>query len=87
MNAVKKGFDAKAQRRKVFGGKFYGLISPFFTRPISLRKTEDAISTFGMVHSLRENIFTNLDWGQGTWDARELQSQVPSLLSQIVKIA
>ena len=40
-----------------------------------------------MVHSPRENIFTNFDWGQGTWDACDLQSLVPSPKSEIVKMA
>ena len=29
-----------------------------------------------MVHDPRESIFTNFDWGQGTWDACTLQSLV-----------
>ena len=40
----------------------------------------------GMVHGSQESIFTNFDWGQGTWDAYDLQSLVPSPKSEIVKI-
>lgn len=36
-----------------------------------------------MVHDSRESNFTNFDWGQGTRNACDLQSLVPSPKSQV----